>query len=72
MGNLYLHTLNTAGISGSKEKESCGSHYREDSPDTDDAHYLHRISIGLEEKIKRFYTECWGVLKSTLPTFFSL
>ena len=21
---------------------------------------------------KRFYTECWGVLKSTLPTFFSL
>lgn len=20
----------------------------------------------------RFYTECWGVLKSTLPTFFSL
>ena len=55
-----------------QRKESCGSHYREDSPDTDDAHYLHRISIGLEEKIKRFYTECWGVLKSTLPTFFSL
>lgn len=22
--------------------------------------------------ISRFYTECWGVLKSTLPTFFSL
>ena len=21
---------------------------------------------------ERFYTECWGVLKSTLPTFFSL
>ena len=36
-----------------QRKESCGSHYREDSPDTDDAHYLHRISIGLEEKIKK-------------------
>ena len=23
-------------------------------------------------KKKWFYTECWGVLKSTLPTFFSL
>ena len=22
--------------------------------------------------VNRFYTECWGVLKSTLPTFFSL
>ncbi|WP_320914958.1 hypothetical protein [Enterocloster bolteae] len=36
-----------------QRKESCGSHYREDSPDTDDAHYLHRISIGLEEKMKK-------------------
>ena len=36
-----------------QRKESCGSHYRKDSPDTDDAHYLHRISIGLEEKIKK-------------------
>ena len=26
-----------------------------------------------EESTKKwFYTECWGVLKSTLPTFFSL
>ena len=32
-----------------QRKESYGSHYREDSPDTDDAHYLHRISIGLKE-----------------------
>ena len=32
-----------------ERNESRGSHYREDAPDTDDAHYLHRISIGLKE-----------------------
>lgn len=31
-----------------ERNESRGSHYREDAPDKDDAHYLHRISIGLE------------------------
>lgn len=32
-----------------ERKESRGSHYREDAPDRDDIHYLHRISIGLIE-----------------------
>ena len=34
-----------------------------------DAEYDSRLNNNIK---KRFYTECWGVLKNTLPTFFSL
>ncbi|MCQ4838264.1 hypothetical protein NE556_24395, partial [[Clostridium] symbiosum] len=36
-----------------------------------DFHRLETCAAGRTNK-ERFYTECWGVLKSTLPTFFSL
>ena len=33
--------------------------------------YKISVALGVElDKLIRFYTECWGVLKSTLPTFF--
>ena len=44
----YVDLSRVLLIAMMERNESRGSHYREDAPDKDDAHYLHRISIGLE------------------------
>lgn len=44
----YVDLSRALLIAMMERNESRGSHYREDAPDRDDVHYLHRISIGLE------------------------